>query len=398
MRLLIISSVVHYLYGSRIYAYGPYTREVDIWADLFMEAVIAAPCRNEVPPGDCLAFTRPNISLLPQKETGGDTLKAKAAQVLALPALVWGLSRAMRRADAIHVRCPSNLGLLGTILAPMFSRYLVAKYAGQWVHFQGEPWTVRLQRALLRSPWWRGPVTVYGQWPNQPHQVVPFFTSMMTAQQVGRAVRVASTKEIVSPLRVLFSGRLVPDKRVDALLAAVKIAVESGLQLEIAIVGDGPEKDKLRRQVVQLGVQECVEFVGALPFESALEWYEWGHCLVLPSESEGWPKVIAEGMCYGLLCLATEQGQVPTMLTGRGILLKTGKPQEIADALQMVARQPDNFQPVMREASIWARQYSLEGLREALAELLAQRWNIPRHSLKAQPSNVRDELPTTCPQ
>jgi len=387
MRLLIVSSVIHYRYGSGLYAYGPYAREVDIWADLFPDVIIAAPCRNEAPPSDYLAFTRPHISMRPQEETGGETFTAKARQILRLPLLIWGLSSAMREADAIHVRCPGNLGLLGTILAPVFSSRLIAKYAGQWVHFEGEPWTVRLQRALLRSPWWRGPVTVYGQWPNQPPQVVPFFTSMMTAQQVGRAVSVAATKDIALPLHVLFSGRLVPDKRVDVLLAAVKIAVESGLRLEVAIIGDGPEQEKLRRQVIQLGLQECVKFVGALPFESALEWYEWGHCLVLPSESEGWPKVIAEGMCYGLICIAMEQGQVPAMLMGRGILLKTGQPQEIAGALQMVAGQPDKFQPVMREASIWARQYSLEGLREALAELLAQRWNIPRHILKAQPSN-----------
>lgn len=387
MRLLIVSSVIHYQYGSGLYAYGPYGREVDIWADLFPEVIIAAPCRNEAPPSDCLAFTRPNISMRPQEETGGKTFKAKARQLLRLPMLVWSLSCAMREADAIHVRCPGNLGLLGTILAPVFSSRLIAKYAGQWVHFEGEPWTVRLQRALLCSPWWRGPVTVYGRWPNQPPQVVPFFTSMMTAQQVDRAASVAATKDIALPLHVLFSGRLVPDKRVDALLTAAKIAVEGGLRLEVAIIGDGPEQEKLRRQVIQLGLQECVKFVGALPFESALEWYEWGHCLVLPSESEGWPKVIAEGMCYGLICIAMERGQVPTMLMGRGILLKTGKPQEIADALQRVAHQPDQFQPVMREASIWARQYSLEGLREALAELLAQRWNIPRHFLKAQPSN-----------
>jgi len=42
---------------------------------------------------------------------------------------------------------------------------------------------------------------------------------------------------------------------------------------------------------------------------------------------------------------------------------------------------------VMREASRWARGYSLESLREALADLLAERWNIPRDLLvRGQPS------------
>jgi hypothetical protein len=217
--LLICSHVVHYRHGDRFHAYGPYAREIDVWAELFPQVVIAAPCMTAPPPGDAVAFRRANIAMAPMWRTGGDSLRAKVTQLACLPALVWGLSRAMQRADAIHVRCPGNLGLLGAVMAPCFSRHLVAKYAGQWNGYPGEPGTVRLQRALLRSRWWRGPVTVYGSWPDQPRQVVPFFTSMMTREQVERAVRVASWKTLETPLRILFSGRLETVKRADALLA-----------------------------------------------------------------------------------------------------------------------------------------------------------------------------------
>src|SRR5205823_1367344 len=121
------------------------------------------------------------------KETGGENLWAKLAQLAALPLLMFGLARAMRKADAIHVRCPGNLGLLGAVMAPLFSRYLVAKYAGQWSGYPGEARTVRLQRTILRSRWWRGPVTVYGEWPGQSPHVIPFFTSVLTEQQLARA-------------------------------------------------------------------------------------------------------------------------------------------------------------------------------------------------------------------
>jgi glycosyltransferase involved in cell wall biosynthesis len=349
--------------------------------------MIASPCREEPPPKDCIAFTRSNISIIPQKQTGGETLGAKAAQILALPALVSGQARAMRSADAIHVRCPGNLGLLGCVLAPLFSPYLVAKYAGQWNGYRGEPWTVRLQRALLRSRWWHGPVTVYGRWPFQPQHVIPFFTSMMSAEQVEQAVEVASRKQFRPPLRVLFSGRLAPSKRVAALLDAVKIVTDAGIQLDVVIVGDGSEQETLRSMAARLGIQESVKFIGALPFESALEWYEWAHCLVLPSaHSEGWPKVIAEGMCHGVLCIAVDHGQVSAMLEGRGIVLKSGTPQEIADALTRAALRPEECSPLTRRASLWARQFSLEGLREALAELLTRQWNVDLRSLRATPS------------
>src|SRR5207302_4620384 len=53
MRLAVVSHVVHYQKRRALYAYAPYAREVEVWADLFREVVIAAPCRNDVPPGDC---------------------------------------------------------------------------------------------------------------------------------------------------------------------------------------------------------------------------------------------------------------------------------------------------------------------------------------------------------
>ncbi len=376
-RLLIVSHVIHYWHDGKLFAYGPYAREIDIWADLFAEIIIASPCQTADPPADCIPFTRSNISMAPQLEAGGVTLTAKLKQFLLLPLIIKQLCQAMRKSDAIHVRCPGNLGLLGVILAPLFSRHLIAKYAGQWNGYQGEPFTVMLQRKLLSSRWWRGLVTVYGHWPNQPSHVISFFTSMMTAQEVEHATRLAAAKLLHSPLRILYSGVLTPRKRVTALLEAVKLAVDNRLEIEVAIVGGGPELDNLVEQANQLGLGDKVQFIGALSFHEALKWYEWADCLVLPSQhSEGWPKVVAEAMCYGLICIAVDHGQVSEMLQGRGSLLKSGDPFEIYEAIASVASQQQQVNQISLAASRWSRQYSLEGLRAAIAKLLAKQWGM----------------------
>jgi hypothetical protein len=389
-KLLVVSHVVHYLYGGTLSAYGPYAREIDIWADLFPEVLIASPCRNEAPPQDAIPFTRRNVRVVPQLETGGDDWRSKIRQVLMLPAHALRLTRALREADAVHVRCPGNLGLMGAALAPLFTSRLVAKYAGQWNGYAGEPLTVKMQRAVLGSRWWKGPVTVYGEWPGQPPHVVPFFTSMMEAAQVERAAGVAAGKRIGTPLRVLFSGRLVAAKRVAALLEGLGLALKHGVPFEAVIVGDGPDRETLERQAQTLGIGGQTKFTGALPFDEAIKWYEWAHCLVLPSQhSEGWPKVVAEAMCYGLICVAVEHGQVPAMLAGRGILLKQGTGEEIAAALAGVAARPAEYEAMMRDAAAWARQFSLEGLRDAIAALLARHWNLPDDRMKTRAADAR---------
>jgi len=282
--------------------------------------------------------------------------------------MVAALAAALRKADAIHVRCPGNLGLLGAVLAPLFSRRLIAKYAGQWSGFPGEARTVRLQRALLRSRWWRGPVTVYGSWPGQPPRIVPFFTSVLDREQVERARRAAAARKPTTRPRVLFVGRLSRAKNVDVLLEAL-----DHVGLPCTVVGDGPERVALEVQAARLGVEAV--FAGAVDFERVLGFYESHDVLVLASETEGWPKAIVEAMAFGLVCIGSERGLMPQILgEGRGLVVPPRDVETLAEALRRAA-DPAVAAPMRERAAVFGQSYSLEDLREALRSLLTERWS-----------------------
>jgi glycosyltransferase involved in cell wall biosynthesis len=284
----------------------------------------------------------------------------------------------MRGAEAIHVRCPGNLGLLGILLAPLFSRHLVAKYAGQWTGYPGEPLTVRWQRALLRSRWWRGPVTVYGRWPDQPAHIVPFFTSILTDEQLVRARASAQHKSFSSKARVLYVGRLYEGKNVEVLIAALGELKRRRITLCCDVVGDGPLRQDLEAQVDALCLRDDVRFVGAVDFERVLEAYEQSDVLVLASDNEGWPKALAEAMAFGLVCIGSDRGLMPWMLgEGRGIVVRPGDAQALAQALANIAGSETMCREMSERAALWAQNYSLEGLREALRELFAAHWKVP---------------------
>jgi glycosyltransferase involved in cell wall biosynthesis len=278
----------------------------------------------------------------------------------------------LRKADAVHVRCPGNLGLLGVLLAPRVSRAsrrIIAKYAGQWTGFPGEAWTVRLQRALLRSGWWKGPVTVYGSWPDQPSWIVPFFTSVLDREQIERARSIADGRGRVPKERprVLFVGRLSRAKNVDVIL---KAAARTGLPC--TVVGDGPERGALEMQAARLGV--AADFAGAVDFDRVLGFYETHDILVLASETEGWPKAIVEAMAFGLVCVGSDRGLIPQILgEGRGFVV----PPRDVDALTAALRRaddPSQATAIVERAAAFGQRYSLEDLREALRELMTERW------------------------
>lgn len=377
MKLLVLARVNHYRHEGRFHAYAPYARELDIWGDLFGQVTIAGTCRDEKPPGDCSAFTRPNINVVhlpdPQVEGFGGRLK----QAASLPRTIWQLMKLMREADAIHARCPCDLGLLGALFGPLFSPRLIAKYATQWHEFPAEPRAWRWQRNILGSRWWRGPVTVYGTWPDQPRKVIPFFTSMLTEQQLERAKAAARREKRTDILRVLYVGRLSKSKNVDVLIRALAGVNAPSLRIECKVVGEGPERPNLEALTSQLGLRNRVNFAGGVEFDRVLNHYEQSDALVLASDIEGWPKAIAEGMAFGLVCIGTERGVMPQMLgEGRGFLVAPRDVKGLSRAIQEIAAHPADSRLMAERAAAWAQQYSLDGLREALRELMAKSWAL----------------------
>ncbi len=374
---MIVSHVTHYSWDGALHAYSPYAREIDIWADLFPSVIIAAPLRCEPPPDNATRFTRANIEVMRQPELGGDTWPAKLQQLAMLPVSLWQLGRAMTRADAIHVRCPGNLGLLGVCLAPLFSRYLVAKYAGQWPDYPGSTLANRLQKRLLRSRYWRGPVTVYGTWNPQPRHIVPFFTSVMTGDQIARARRTARRDFDDPVLRVLYVGALAPWKNVDVLIRSVGALRDHGVRATCDLVGEGPARKGLERLAASLGLAQVVRFAGAVQPDRVLDYYERAHALVLASNSEGWPKALVEGMSFGLVCIGSDRGLMPQMLDdGRGFVVPPRDEPALTAALLSVASAPDRLADMRARAACWGQSYSLEDLRDALADLLTTWWGV----------------------
>lgn len=377
MRLLVVSHVTHYEFEGSCYAYSPYAREMEIWADLFSEIVIAAPCHHEPPPGNASRIARRNVRIARQQEVGGTAWLDKLGIVAALPALIFALCREMWYADAIHVRCPGNLGLLGILLAPLFSERIIAKYAGQWSGYPQEAWSVRLQRWLLRSRWWRGPVTVYGKQDGEREHIVNFFSSTFSTKQLVEGSAIAARRRLQLPLKVAFAGRLTKAKNVDILIQAIAALHGQGVTFHGLIIGDGPQRNSLQELADTLGIRDQIEFAGAVPSEVVPERLAQADVFALISNSEGWPKALSEAMAFGCVCIGSDRGLIPEFLSeGRGITIPAQNAAALAEVLRRIAAEPAKYEEMRMRACSWAQRYSVENLREGLRALITDCWNL----------------------
>jgi len=134
----------------------------------------------------------------------------------------------------------------------------------------------------------------------------------------------------------VFTGRLVPIKRVDVLLEAVAIAQADGARLRVAIVGDGELRGALEQRASQLGLTETVRFLG---FRDDLPAIIAGSDLaVLSSENEGTPVALIEAAAGARPAVATNVGGVPEIVTrSTGILVPPGDARAFAGALLRLA-------------------------------------------------------------
>jgi glycosyltransferase involved in cell wall biosynthesis len=117
-------------------------------------------------------------------------------------------------------------------------------------------------------------------------------------------------------LRILFVGRFQKQKNLPFLMQQVA-RLPAGT-FELHLVGDGPEKDRLRRLAAQLGITSAITWSGWLPRADLRAIYRSCDCLVNPSTYEGMPNVVLEAMAAGLPVIASN---VP----GNDALVKPGE-------------------------------------------------------------------------
>jgi glycosyltransferase involved in cell wall biosynthesis len=99
--------------------------------------------------------------------------------------------------------------------------------------------------------------------------------------------------------------------------------------------------------------------------------YKKSDFLVLPSQSEGWPKVVAEAMFFGCIPIATRISCVPWMLGEgeRGILLSRELETDV-NLLSSFISEASKLTEMSKKAQVWSQGYTLDKFEEEIQRFL----------------------------
>ena len=132
--------------------------------------------------------------------------------------------------------------------------------------------------------------------------------------------------------RIVFAGRLDPDKGPDILVEALGLLRDP---LPTLILGDGRLRGALQRRVRELGLAKRVSFSGWVGDPGP--YIAGATVLAIPSRDEAFSQTAIIGLAHGVPVIGTEVDGFPATLGGgRGILVPPEDPQALAAALERV--------------------------------------------------------------
>jgi len=170
---------------------------------------------------------------------------------------------------------------------------------------------------------------------------------------------------------ILNVGRLIRTKQIDFLIDCFSKIENHGWQLWL--VGDGPERESLKSQVINLGIEERVKFLGNQT--NIIELYNRSKIFAFTSRSEGFPNALLEAMSAGLSCIAFDCVAGPSELIydgENGFLVQEGDTENYQRKLTALVENDDLREKVSHAAMSKAKEFHIEKIGSEYLKFMSE--------------------------
>ena len=368
MHLVVITLAPTLTINNKLSAYAPYVKEMNLWFNYSDKVTIVSPTKYSkkilTTP-----FERQDIEIVAIPFLTFNSLKKAFVSFFKLPLLFWKIYNQMRKADHIHLRCPGNIGLIGSVVQICFPKKVkTAKYAGNWDPEAKQPLSYKIQKWLLQNTFLTKKMTVlvYGAWQNQSKNIKSFFTA--TYRDVQKTIE---RPTFLNSYNIVFIGTLSSGKRPLYAIQFIEELIKKNIKVRLDIYGDGIERENIEEYIQSHKLENHITLHGNCSSDVITKAYKISHFMILPSKSEGWPKVVAEAMWWGCIPIVTPVSCVPWMLDygKRGILLNMNINKDVSSFITLI-KDSKQLETISKQAQNWSQGYTLDHFETEIQTLL----------------------------
>jgi len=171
---------------------------------------------------------------------------------------------------------------------------------------------------------------------------------------------------------VLTTRRFVPKNGMEYLVKSIPYTNEDVFYL---LLGDGPEREKLRTWIEKQGLSDRVAMPGEVPNDRINKYYALADVSILPSLKEAISISALESMACSTPVIGTDVGGLPEIIADgtNGIIVKPRDPEAIAAAIRTLAADPefvDNLGNTARETIL--NNYSWQAIGKRTEKVYSQ--------------------------
>lgn len=171
-------------------------------------------------------------------------------------------------------------------------------------------------------------------------------------------------------IQLITTGRLIPEKHFDMLIQA--IANISTPKLQLYIIGNGSEKQKLQKLVEKLQVKDQIQLLGHKSKQEIVTLLQQSDIFVLPSQSETFGVAYIEALACGLPIIATDCGGPRDIVTQKnGLLIPVNDQQALEQAIVQMSH---NFNLYDKQsiAQDCQKRFAADNIAKHIAQILEQ--------------------------
>jgi glycosyltransferase involved in cell wall biosynthesis len=394
--LMVVQQIPFYRDSSgRLFVGEMWHKDLGMHLDHLKSLMVAAPVLAQQPPADAIALDRDlrmsrlEVVELPEQRSFLGSLKV-------MPTLVSRLWRAARRAETVHSAVAGWPMPMGWIVTPIVlvlrKRYVIVVESAPWRRQEGlaSNWKVWLRSSLHEriSRWIvrRADLTVFthdgyrqsllGKNAAKGH-VIP--ASWIDERDIlsDEDARGIWAKKLADSerLRVVFAGRLMPDKGLPVLLDAMRQLSARGERITLDVLGEGPLKqdaEELSKHLAEgptrVGVLGTVAY--GTPLLQLLRTYD---AVIVPSISDEQPRIVFDAYSQAVPVLASNTPGLRSCVRDgeTGLLTKPNDARALAETLHQVSLERTRLFHMGLQSLQDARQMTHQDMHRKRAELLS---------------------------
>jgi len=150
-----------------------------------------------------------------------------------------------------------------------------------------------------------------------------------------KAFNSTNSKKSANDIELIFVGAINKRKGEFDLINSLSQINCSNVKLKI--IGEGPERENLKNEIASLKLTESVSLTKNLPHQELIKHLEHADVFVLPSYSEGLPKVLLEAMITNNIIIVSDIEPHKSVINeSTGVFFKTGDVASLANVLNDV--------------------------------------------------------------